>query len=149
MSESKLNSLISEHWRALGFFYVLDDSNHEWRLTGSRYGLQNFARILTNYTNNPGNDLPSEHDHLGPYMYLKIMTWPQAGISKNSIHGTLPDLQRLATIVDDAVSDMHVGETVRIQMQYTSDAEYAIVLQALDDDTDPSLLDPDLNKTNG
>ncbi len=149
MTKADIDAIIRDDWRALEFYYTRDDTAREWRLVGSRDGLRNFSRILIGYTNNPRNDFQSEHDHLGPYMYLKIMTWPDAGIGQDAIHGTLADLRRLAAIVDDSIAAMQVGETARIQSQFVPDAEYAIILDARADETDPSAFDPELPKTIG
>ncbi len=149
MTKADINAIIRDDWRALEFYYTRDDAAREWRLVGSRDGLRNFSRILTRYADNPRNDLKSEHDHFGPYMYLKIMTWPDAGIGENAIHGTLADLRRLAAIVDDSIAAMQVGETARIQSQFVPDAEYAIILDAREDETDPSAFDPELPKIVG
>lgn len=110
MTNPDLNLSIRDEWRTLGFYYNRDDNVREWQLVGSREGLLNFSQILTQYANNPRNNLKSEHDHFGPYMYLKIMTWPDAGIGRKAIHGSLTDLRRLATIVYDTVAEMQVGE---------------------------------------
>ena len=149
MTPSDLNELIRNEWRALGFYYDRDDDSREWQLSGSREGLLNFSRLLTRYADNPQNDSKSEHDHFGPHMYLKIMTWPDAGIGRNAIHGTLDDLRRLGMIVRDTIGSMEVGETARIQKQFVAAAEYAIVLNARGDDTDPSVMDPQLQNTVG
>ena len=114
MTKADINAIIRDDWRALEFYYTRDDAAREWRLVGSRDGLRNFSRVLTRYADNLRNDLKSEHDHFGPYMYIKIMTWPDAGIGENAIHGTLADLRRLAAIVDDTIAAMQVGETARI-----------------------------------
>jgi len=149
MTKADIDAMIRDEWRSLGFYYTRDDARHEWRLTGSRDGLRNFSRLLRRYADNPKNNAKSEHDHLGPYMYLKVMTWPDAGFDENAIHGTLADLKQLATIVDQTIAEMKIGETVRIQSQFVADAEYAIILRATDDETDPSTLDPELSKTSG
>jgi hypothetical protein len=74
-------------WRELGYFYFLDDEAKEWRLTGSKEGLMGFAASLEAYAFDPTFTGKSEHEHFGPHMYLKVMTWPEAGIDGQSIHG--------------------------------------------------------------
>ena len=44
---------------------------------------------------------------------------------------------------------MQAGATARIQSQFVTDAEYAIILDARDDEADPSAFDPELPKTAG
>lgn len=46
-----------------------------------------FVLALRTYCDGPRNAKLSEHDHYGPYVYLKVMTWSVAGIDGNSIHG--------------------------------------------------------------
>ena len=144
MTAPSVNELVRNEWRRLGFYYDRDDDTREWKLTGPRHGLLNFSRLLIRYADNPQNDAKSEHDHFGPHMYLKIMTWPDAGIGRNAIHGTLDDLRRLGCILRDAISGMEVGEVARIQTQFVADAEYTIVLIASSDAADPSSMDPQL-----
>ena len=86
-----------QQWRKLGFFYTKDEHPRPaWRLVGSLAGLAAFHAILTTYVAHPSNAPLSEHEHYGPYTYLKVMTWSEAGIDADSIHGTLADLTRLA-----------------------------------------------------
>ena len=113
----------------MGIYYDRDDDTREWQLSGSREGLLNFSRLLTRYADNPQNDSKSEHDHFGPHMYLKIMTWPDAGIGRNAIHGTLDDLRRLGMIVRDTIGSMEVGETARIQKQFVAAARVRYCLK--------------------
>ena len=69
-----LDQLMIDEWRALGFYYDCDDRRdvNQWRFYGSKPGLQNVVSLLEKYTANPHNDTLSEHDHYGPYSYLKI-----------------------------------------------------------------------------
>jgi hypothetical protein len=71
-----IDQMMIDEWRQLGFYYDRDDRLYvnQWRFFGSKKGLQNFVSMLDKYTNNPANDILSEHDHYGPYSYLKIMT---------------------------------------------------------------------------
>jgi hypothetical protein len=94
------NRATRREWRELGFFYDSDDEARAWRLTGSRAGLLRFRDALRSYVANPTNALESEHQHYGPYMYLKIATLPNTGFDKDSIHGSLSDLTRLANLVE-------------------------------------------------
>jgi hypothetical protein len=139
--EYKINALIRDQWRELGIYYERNDALQEWWLIGCRAGLLAFTRQLTNYTDDPRNELPSEHEHFGPYGYLKVMTWPTPGIDADSIHGSVGDLRRLTAIIAENVKTMRTGEILKIRTQYAPDAEYTIVLDLRPDDFDPASLD--------
>lgn len=70
MPNTKINELTQREWRELGYFYDRHDDVKEWRLSGSKAGLLNFAKSLQVYVQKTGNDLVSEHVHFGPYGYL-------------------------------------------------------------------------------
>ena len=74
MPSTDINEMTQREWRELGFFYDRDDDAKEWRLIGSKEGLRQFAHSMQEYAANPGNDLISEHEHFGPYGYLKVGT---------------------------------------------------------------------------
>ncbi len=65
---------IKEEWLDLGFFYELDDEIRAWVFKGSRAGLMKLCDLLDAYTCNPSMNQLSEHEHYGPYLYLKLMT---------------------------------------------------------------------------
>jgi hypothetical protein len=46
MTKAKIDAMIRDDWRSLGFYYTRDDVARDWRLTGSRDGLRNFSRLL-------------------------------------------------------------------------------------------------------
>jgi hypothetical protein len=84
-----------QEWRELGFFYDRDDTARCWRVVRSKKGLSRFADVLHGYAADAHNEALSEHAQIGPYMYLKVMTWSEAGVDRDSVHGTLDDLRRL------------------------------------------------------
>ena len=90
--------MMIDEWRQLGFYYDRDDrlDVNQWRFFGSKKGLHNFVSLLDKYTSNPSNDTLSEHDHFGPYSYLKIMTWDKPTITADCIAGTIQDLKILS-----------------------------------------------------
>src|SRR4030095_7454405 len=108
MNESLKEQTRSE-WRELGFFYDRDDKSKEWLLIGSRAGLGRFSSLLRAYVAAPRNVRKSEHEHYGPYMYLKFMTWPEAGMNENTIHGPLEQLARLASLVEGHIASLEPG----------------------------------------
>ena len=140
----KAAEMTRREWRDLGFFYFSDDDVKEWQLTGSKEGLLRFADSLDAYATDPQFAAQSEHDHFGPHMYLKVMTWPDAGIDGRSIHGTQEDIQRLAVLVRQKLSAAHAGEVVSVGSEYVADAEYKIVFRVKEDGFDPASEDPQL-----
>jgi hypothetical protein len=143
MDESLKDQTRSE-WRELGFFYDRDDASKEWRLRGSRAGLLRFAEILRTYVSDPHNATKSEHEHYGPYMYLKVMTWPDAGMDANAIRGPLNDLRRLAELIEAKIERANAGTTVLIRDEFVSTSEYALVMEVSGEDFDPASSDGNL-----
>ena len=131
-------------WRELGFFYDCKESSKEWVLVGSRTGLLRFGELLRAYVANPRNEMESEHEHYGPYMYLEVMTRPDAGMDRHSIHGSLKDLGRLATLVEQQLASLRPGRSVRIREEFAPTAEYTLVLDLRDDRFDPASADGNL-----
>jgi hypothetical protein len=77
-------------------------------------------------------------------LYLKVMTWPEAGIDGRSIHGTQEDIKRLAALVREKLSRIRPGEVVVVGTEYAAEAEYRIVFRVMDDAFDPASEDPQL-----
>ena len=144
MPSEIVNQKTRLEWRDLGFYYDRDDSAQEWRLTGSRNGLLQFRDLLLTYANDPRHAGKSEHEHYGPYQYLEIMTWPEAGMDDHAIHGALDDLRRLASLVDQELTHARAGVAIRIRGAFATDSKYALVLDVRPDDFDPSAVDPAL-----
>ncbi|MBT5018958.1 MAG: hypothetical protein HON04_09435 [Planctomicrobium sp.] len=141
MSPIDVDAVVREEWRKLQFFYDLDENPRVWRLAGSRDGLKHFATLLREYVSNPVNQMISEHEHYGPYMYLKIVTWTEPEIRDDAIVGTLSDLARLADIVDRNLESARAGDAISIAQEYVEDAEYDLVLEVHPEDTDPAALE--------
>ena len=142
MPSDATNSATRREWRDLGFFYDRDDQAKVWRLTGSRSGLLRFRDALVAYATDPRNADKSEHQHYGPYMYLEIMTWPEAGFDEHAIRGPLQDLKRLATIVERKLLEAKPGETVRIHGEFEANSPFALILEVREDGFDPADADP-------
>jgi hypothetical protein len=149
MPSEAVNEATRREWWDLGFFYELDKEGREWRLVGSRSGLLKFRDLLMRYVANPRNEAKSEHDHYGPYMYLKVMTWTEPGMDGNAIYGTLQDLRRLAGIIDAKLQDVRPGTELRIQEDFAEGCEYYLVLDIRDEGFDPASADPELSKGAG
>lgn len=142
MPSDKVNKKTREEWRALGFFYDVDDDAKAWTFIGSRAGLLNFRDLLCAYVADPRNALQSEHQHYRPYTYLKVMTWPEAGFDKDAIRGPLADLARLAQLVEGKLATAQPGSAIRINDEFSADSRYALVLDVREDSFDPATEDP-------
>ncbi len=147
--DSKTEEHTRAEWRELGFFCDRDDAAKEWLLIGSRDGLLRFAHLLHDYVADPRNAMKSEHEHYGQYMYLEIMTWPDAGMDDHSIHGPLPDLKRLAILVEEKLAVLEAGTTTRIREDFAANSPYTLVLQLRADDFDPASPDGNLTEEVG
>jgi hypothetical protein len=146
MASDATNAATRREWRELGFFYDRDDLAKTWKLTGSRSGLLRFRDALLAYTAKQRNAQNSEHQHYGPYMYLEIMTWPEAGFDDHAIRGPLPELKRLAAIIEAKIGRAQPGDTVLIQNEFSASSPYALVLEIRADEFDPAAADPMLPK---
>ena len=87
---TSMDDLNAAEWRALGVYYDRDDESHEWRLLGSRAGFATFAAALSAYADDVKNEPLSEHEHMGPHMYLKVMSDVRAAIAA----GTFAEFHR-------------------------------------------------------
>ena len=139
---SEMNEVTRSEWRDLGFFYDYDENASRWRLIGSRTGLARFADLLVAYATNSRNEALSEHDHYGPYFYLKFMTWEERDITAHAICGTLADFADLAAIVRDKLSTSVVGTNFVIGDEYVPGARVTISFHVREDDFDPAAADP-------
>jgi hypothetical protein len=134
-----------QEWRDLGFFHEIDTKKNVRKLTGSRPGLLRFRDILLEYVADPRNAVKSEHEHYGPYGSLEVMTWPDAGVDRHAIHGSLADLTRLAQLVETKLSAAKPGSLIQIREEFASDSPYTLLLDVRGDAFDPASLDPDLS----
>ncbi|MBL0024318.1 MAG: hypothetical protein IPO98_04555 [Saprospiraceae bacterium] len=136
--------MMIDEWRQLGFYYDLDErlEVNQWRFYGSKSGLQNFVKLLDDYTNRASNDKEFEHDHYGPYMYLKIITLDdQAIINENAIGGTIADLKKLRNIIADKLSKAEAGQTFNIDKDYGEDNTVTAKFFVMADNFDPVSMD--------
>jgi hypothetical protein len=141
MPSDKTNEATRRDWRELEFFYDRDDAAKQWMIIGSREGLLKFANIISAYSRNPRNQQVSEHDHLGPYMYLEIGTWKQPIINEHWIAGTLDDLSRLATLIARRVSQAKEGDTFGVRSDFAPGEPYELFLRLESDGFDPASAD--------
>src|SRR5262249_54933108 len=142
MPSERTNDATRQEWRELGFFYDRDDQTRVWTLTGSRAGLLRFRDALLSYVADPRHALKSEHEHYGPYLYLEVMTWPEAGFDVHAIRGPLADLERLAKLIEAKVVTARLSSTVQIREEFAPDSPYTLVLDLREDGFDPASADP-------
>jgi hypothetical protein len=142
MTAEQMNRSMREGWRELGFYYDFDEDSSRWRLVGSRSGLLKFRDILNGYAEDPRNVQISEHEHYGPYSYLKLMTWAEAEITGDAICGTLPDFRRLAAMVGDKLNASSAGSTFTIGDEYAGGSKAALEFEVREEGFDPASADP-------
>lgn len=130
-----------DQWRTLGFFYDVNEEQKQWIFIGSKNGLMNFHAILNEYSKSKQYREISTHEHYGPYLYLKIMTWDTPGVDGDSIHGSQEDIGRLANIVLSRLEGATAGDNFVVGEEYAKESEYCIVLAVKDDGFDPALVD--------
>jgi hypothetical protein len=138
----RMDEATRQEWRDLGFFYDQDKDARCWRLIGSKSGLLKFSAILNEYVADERNAALSEHEHYGPYWYLKIITWNEAVITERSISGTLDDFQRLAEIVRQRLENALPNDTFEIDKEYGQNNEYKLRFEVREDGFDPAEEDP-------
>ena len=110
---------IINEWNELKFYYEFDSDFKQWRLFGSKMGFNNLIEIIRDYTNDPDNEPISEHIHLGPYEYLKIMSWNEPKISRDYIAGSFKDLLKLCDIIEAKLKIHNVGDIFKISDEYS------------------------------
>ena len=141
--EFDIDQMLKDEWRQLDFYYDFDEriGVNQWRFFGSKKGFQNFINLLDKYISHPANNGLSEHDHYGPYSYLKIMTWDKPVITENYIAGTLDDLRRLKQIMSDKLGSTQVGETFTIDKDYGINNTVTVKFFVMADNFDPVSMD--------
>jgi hypothetical protein len=142
MPSPEINEVTRREWRELGFFYDRDDVAKEWRLLGSKAGLRLFAANLKRYVDDRRNELISEHEHFGPYMYLKVGTWASPEITDDWIAGPLPVLQQLALAIDAWLETAAIGERLSVRSKFAASSPYEFTLEMYADSFDPAVADP-------
>jgi hypothetical protein len=143
MSPSRAtNAATAREWRKLGFFYEKDEAQRAWRLIGSRSGLFGFARLLRDYSANPHLAGISEHEHYGPYFYLKVITWQEPLITRHDIRGTQPDIGRLADLIEDRLRSSAAGQTFTIDTDYSPGNEFHLHFELREENFDAAAADP-------
>jgi hypothetical protein len=132
MTESKeLDERTGAEWEALGFFYDYDESRRAWLIRANRRGVERLCAELRMYDADPRNAAISEHEHYGPYSYLKFVTWTEAKIVPDGVYGRIGDFTRLAEIITRMAINAEPGERVRIDEAYSgnNEANFELLLE--------------------
>ncbi|MBA3830267.1 MAG: hypothetical protein H0X33_15135 [Taibaiella sp.] len=90
---------------------------------------------------NPTNKALSEHEHYGPYSYLKIMTWDKPIITENYIAGTLEDLSILKFTISERLSKAEIGDIFNIGLDYGIDNTVSATFFIMENEFDPASMD--------
>jgi hypothetical protein len=138
---SETNTATKREWRQLGFFYDRDDHAKKWRIVGSGSGVKNFSRLLREYVAKPKHVQLSEHDHYGPYMYLKVMTWTEPRLDSHAIAGRIQDLARLADLLDAKAAVTPEGARFVVGPEFAPNCEYVLEVEIKEEGFDPSSAD--------
>ena len=146
MTDKKFNieKMLIAEWRDLGFYYDFDErlDVNQWRFYGSKRGLYNFVKLLDDYVSKASNNKEFEHEHYGPYSYLKIITLDnQATITENTIGGTIADLRTLGNIIAGKLNNSQPGQTFNIDKEYGDDNTVTTKFFVMDDSSDPVSMD--------
>lgn len=105
--------------------------------------------LLDAYLQEPRNEALSEHEHYGPYMYLKLQTAESAEIDSESIRGSLADLARLRDLIADALRALRPGESRLVGPEYSQNARFSLRLEMREPGFDPACADPTLPESGG
>ena len=139
---SQMSDVTRREWRDLGFYYDYDENASRWRLIGSQTGLANFADLLMSYAKDDRHAPLSEHEHYGPYLYLKLMTWSEREITDHAICGTLADFQDLSVIVRRKLSLSGEGSHFVIGDEYRAGTKTTLYFEVRASGFDPASADP-------
>ena len=136
-----LDTQTAEEWNQLGFYYEYDNELKQWRFIGSKIGLSQLINIIVDYTDNKSNNGLSEHIHLGPYSYLKIMTWNEPIIADTYIGGSLKDLKRLSSLIDSKLELTEVGSVFKISDDYAAKNTATLIFFVMNTQFKPSSIE--------
>lgn len=130
-------------------YFDFDDEKLCWKIQGSKKGINKFCQLLIKYAHNDLNKPISEHQHYGPYLYLKFVTWDEPKITSDAIFGSLDDFIRLSDMIRKSLTKTVPNSSFIICNEYASNAEASILIQITDDEFDPASADEQLTKGNG
>lgn len=150
MSESKsLAESTRSAWESLGFFYDYDESSRTWVVRAHRRGMDRLCEELRRYASDPRNADISEHEHYGPYSYLKFVTWTEPKVVADGIYGRVEDFDRLAQLIARAIVSARPGDRIRIDEAYAAANEAKLNLVLEPDSFDVASADQSLGPRTG
>ena len=132
-------------WRELGFYFTYEEAARRWLFMGSRSGLAKLCRILTNYSADPKHEQISEHEHLGPYQDLKLVTWHAPEIREDGLYGRPSDFVRLAGALVEASRSGAGTRLLGSVFLQGKKAGSEIEVRVATDDFDPAAEDANIN----
>ncbi len=141
MPSEATNKATRREWRQLGFYYDRDDETKTWRVIGSKTGLALFADAISRFASNPKNSGVSEHDHLGPYMYLEIGSWPHPEITDHWIAGPLDRLYELSIRIRERLVQAVPYQIIALRSGYSPGSPYELLLEVREEEFDPATED--------
>jgi hypothetical protein len=71
-----------------------------------------------------------------------VGTWSHPEINTHWIAGTIPDLERLADLIEQSVAQTRIGQFADVGTQYAPSAPCKLVLEVREDGFDPAAADP-------
>lgn len=146
MTYSKATSqATAEDWRKLGFYYECDEEKQVWRFVGSKAGLYKLAYLFIEYSSNPYNQKISEHQHYGPYMYLKIATSVDFGIGKYGFCGSLRNFNDLGRQINDKIMSAEENSTIVFVPIWSSVTDYRLIFDVRQENFDLATVDLQLD----
>src|ERR1700761_4282854 len=102
-------------WRKLGFYYEVNELKRRWEFRGSREGLRKLGELLIAYAGEHDENCDSEHEHYGPYMYLKVMTRDEMAFTERGIEGPLEKIGELGRAIVRQAAGLKTPATVMIE----------------------------------
>ena len=141
MSTQEMDLETALQWKELGFYYLVDEKEMVWTLRGDRAGLLKFVNSLREYAKNPVNHVIGEHEHFGPYFYLKVTTRSFASITDDGLTGMPEDFLKLASLIERYLATPAQKSFV-IGKDFAPTATFSIRFEIEEDGFDPSSADP-------
>jgi len=138
------NRATREEWRELGFYYATQEEPPGWLFVGSPTGLSKLVFLLDDYVQDSRNATLSEHEHYGPYMYLKVQTSEVPEIDSESIRGSLRDLARLRGLIAAELRTHGPGQSFVIGREYAESVRFPLRFEIREAGFDPATADPQL-----
>jgi hypothetical protein len=131
-------------WRKLGFYYELNELKRRWEFRGSREGLTKLGEVLIAYAEKHDELCDSDHEHYGPYMYLKVMTRDEMAFTKQGIEGPAEKIGELGRAIVKQTAELRPVAMVVIDSPVEGGCTLALMVQ--EDGFDPAAADDALGE---